>query len=35
MSGVFDPGGIAAMTVVAAGGLLVGAWAISRRDLQG
>ena len=35
MSGVFDPGGIAAMTILAAGGLLLGTWAISRRDLHG
>jgi ABC-2 type transport system permease protein len=35
MSGVFDPGGIGLMALLAAGGLLLGAWAFSRRDLRG
>ena len=35
MSGVFDPGGLAVMTVLAGGGLLLGAWAFARRDLRG
>jgi ABC-2 type transport system permease protein len=35
MSGTFDPGGIVAMVVLAAGGLIVGAWLIARRDLLG
>ena len=34
MAGVFDPVGIAAATVLAVGGLLVGAWGLRRRDLD-
>jgi ABC-2 type transport system permease protein len=35
MSGVFDPGGLAVMVLLSAGGLLLGAWAFRRRDLRG
>ena len=35
MAGVFDPGGLAIMLLLAAGGLLFGAWAMGRRDLRG
>lgn len=34
MAGVFDPVGIVAAVVLAAGGLLVGAWGLQRRDLD-
>ena len=34
MAGVFDPVGIAVVTALALGGLLVGAWGLRRRDLD-
>ena len=34
MAGVFDPVGIVAATLLAVGGLLVGAWGLRRRDLD-
>ena len=35
MSGLFDVRGIAVMSLLGAGGLLIGAWAFARRDLRG
>ncbi len=34
MAGAFDPVGIVAATILAVGGLLVGAWGLRRRDLD-
>jgi ABC-2 type transport system permease protein len=34
MAGIFDPVGIVAATVLAVGGLLLGAWGLRRRDLD-
>jgi hypothetical protein len=33
MAGIFEPAGIVAGLVLAVGGLLVGAWGYSRRDI--
>jgi hypothetical protein len=35
MVGVWDPGGMALMVILAGGGLLLGAWGFARRDLRG
>ena len=35
MTGAWDPVGVAACVAIAAGGVLLGAWGMSRRDVNG